>query len=59
MEQDLLVVKSLGTHHGSTDLAQTHAVAPPCPAQDKLGRIAVLAHIMFLDHKGRAVQARG
>lgn len=55
MHQDLSVVKTLGSHHGSTNLAESNPVSPTGSDEPEGGRDAV-TYGPFLDHKSRTVK---
>src|SRR5262249_41464081 len=50
------IIAPLG-HQRGADLAQPHAVTPPCADQSELGGRAA-AHSLAFDHEGRAVKMR-
>ena len=55
MHQDLSVVKTLGSHHGSTNLAESDPVSPTGSNEPEGGRDA-MTYRPFLNHKRRTVE---
>ena len=55
MHQDLSVVKTLGSHHGSTNLAESDPVSPTGSDEPEGGRDA-LTHRPFFNHKSGTVE---
>ena len=55
MHQDLSVVKTLGSHHGSTNLTESYPVSPTGSDEPEGGRDAI-AYAPFLDHKSGTVE---
>ena len=55
MHQDLSVVKTLGSHHGSTNLAESDPVSPTGSNEPEGGRDA-MKYSPFLNHKRRTIE---
>ena len=58
MQQYLVVVIALFSHHGSTNLTQSHAVSPSGTGQYKSLWHAFCINVHAVYHEGRAVEMR-
>ena len=58
MQQYLVVVIAIFSHHGSTNLTQSHAVSPSGTGQYKSLWHAFCINIHAVYHEGRAVEMR-
>ena len=57
VQQDLVVVIALGTHYGSTNLAESHAVSPACTRESECLWHAVLYVLLVYDERA-AIEMR-
>jgi len=58
MVKDLFIGIAFFAHHGGSDLAEAHTVAPAGPPEDDLPRDALL-HLLVGDHEGLTVEMGG
>ena len=57
MQEYVVKRKSLVAHHGSTDLAHSDTVPPPCSMQNE-AHGNTIANVLLIDNKSRAIEMR-